>query len=324
MSKFIGRLVEIGIAKESPRGTFGGSISYWLKKTGMTFDNKSNLVKSGESAGNIAGVTTGLVTEQWAEGEIEGEINDKSFGLILLAAFGSESSAAFNGARKHTYSLLNTNEHPSLSIAQKDEDDDILFRRAMINSLTINVRLDEIVSFNANIMSHASEDYAAFTPDYVSENKFIPRHLSVKVASSPAGLDGASETRLKELTLNIEKNLTRDNVLGSVEAVDIQNTMFNISGTIVLTQENKTFRNNALNGAVKALRIDLVNSGRTIGTTNPAFRIDLDKVIFEEWEVDKTNDEIVTQTLNFTAYFSPVNNQIWSDCFLVNEVGSDY
>jgi len=324
MSKFIGRLTEIGIAKESTRGTFGGSITYWLPKTSFTFDNKANIVKSAESVGNIAAVTTGFITEQWAEGEIEAEVRDKSFGLILLAALGSESSSSYNGAYKHTYTLQNDNVHPSLSIAYKDPDDSLLFKRAMLNSLTINVRLDEIVSFVANFMAHASEDHTTWSPSYIAENKFIAKHLVFKVANSTAGLGAASETRLKELTLTIEKSLVRDNVLGSLEPKDILNTSFSITGTIVLNLEDKNFRDYALNGNVKAVRIELVNTDRTIGTTNPAFRIDLPKVIFEEWEADRSLDDIVSQTLNFTAYYDITNSRIWSDCYLVNEVSGSY
>lgn len=324
MSKFIGRLTELGIAKESTRGSFGGSVSYWLEKLSFNFDNKSNLVKSPGSVGSIAAVTTGFITEQWAEGEIEAEVRDKSFGLILLAASGTESSASFSGARKHTYTLQNDNIHDSLSIAYKDPDDNLLFRRAMLGSLTLNVRLDEVVSFVASFMAHGSEDYAAWTSSYAAENKFIAKHLAFKVADSIAGLTAASETKLKELTLTIEKPLVRDAVLGSLEPTDILNTSFNISGTIVLNMTNKTFRNYALNGNIKAVRIDLVNTDRTIGTTNPALRIDLEKVIFEEWEADKSVDDIVSQTLNFTAYYSIANSRIWSDLYLVNEVMSDY
>jgi len=321
MSKFIGRLTQIGIAKESTRGT-AQSPTYWLEKTGLTFNNKSNLVKSAGSVGNIAAVTTGYITEQWAEGDIEGEIRDKSFGLILLATFGTVSSAASSGAYKHTYSLQNDNRHDSLSIAYKDPDNNYMFRRGMLGSLSINCRMDEIVSFTANFMSHVSEDWSSFTPSYVAENKFTKKHLTFKIASSIAGLSAASETSLKELTLTIEKPLVRDSVLGSVEPKDIFNTSFKITGTIVLNLDDNSFRTNAVDGTIKAMRIDLVNTDRTIGTTNPSFRIDLPKVIFEAWEQDNILDDIVGQTLTFEAYYEISNSRLWSDCYLKNEVAS--
>lgn len=322
MTKFMGRLTELGITKESNRGVYAGPVDYWLEKLGFTFGNKANLVKSVGSVGSIAAVTSGYITERWAEGEIEAEVRDKSFGLILLAAVGAESSAVHLSARKHTYTLQNDNQHDSLSISYKDPDDSLIFKRAMLGSLTLNVRLDEVVSFMASFMSHASEDIATWSPGYVAENKFIAKHLSFKVADNIAGLN--SETKLKELTLTIDKPLVRDSVLGSLEAVDILNTSFNISGTIVLNMNDKNFRDYALNGSLKAVRIELINTDRTIGTTNPAFRIDLEKVIFEEWDADKTLDDIVKQTLNFTAYYNLADSRLWSDMYLINEVASDY
>lgn len=324
MSKFIGRLTEIGFAKESTRGTFPGSVDYWLPKLGFTFDNKVNLTKSGESLGSIAGETTGFITEAWAEGEIEAEVRDKSFGLILLAAFGGISSAVEETtAYKHTFSLQNDNQHDSLSIVYKDPDNTLVFRRGMLNSLTIRVALGEIVTFTAGFQSHQSENWTTITPSYVSENKFTSKHLSFKVADSLAGLDAASKVSLKELELTIEKNLIRDNKLGSLEPSDILNTVFRITGRIMLNYEDKTFRNYALDGKVKAVRIELKNNDRTIGaTSNPTFRIDFKKVIFEEWEVDKSLDDIVTQSLNFTAYYDTATSKIFDDCYLINEVTS--
>ncbi len=323
MSKFIGRLTEIGFAKESTRGIFPGSITYWLPKLGFTFDNKANLVKSGESAGSIAAETTGYITEVWGEGEIEAEIRDKSFGLILLATFGSVSSTSYNGAYKHTFSLSgNSNQHQSLSIAYKDPDYTQIFRRGMLDKLTIRVALDEIISFVAGFQSHQGENWTSLTPSYVSENKFIAKHLNFYVADSIAGLDEASKTALKELELTIEKNVIRDKKLGSLEPSDILNTTFRITGKIVLNQEDQTFRNYALNGRVKAVRIDLTNNDRTIGATNPSFRIDFKKVIFEEWEADKSLNDIVSQSLNFTAYYDLATSKVFDDCYLVNEVAS--
>lgn len=321
MSKFIGRLTQIGIAKEATRGT-AVTPSYWLEKTGLTFNNKSNLVKSPGSVGNIAAVTTGHVVEQWAEGDIEGEMTDKSFGLILLATFGTISSGVSSGAYKHTFSLQNDNQHDSLSLAYKDIDNSYMFRRAMLGSLTMNFRMDEVVSFTANFMSHVSEGWSTFTPSYVAQNRFTKKHLTFKIADSQAGLDGATATSIRELTLMVEKPLVRDSVLGSLEPEDILNTSFKITGTVILNMESNSLRNNAIDGTIKAVRIDLVNSDRTIGTTNPSFRIDMDKVIFEEWDQDNSLDDIVKQTLTFEAYLDITNSRLFSDCYLINEVAS--
>jgi len=66
----------------------------------------------------------------------------------------------------------------------------------------------------------------------------------------------------------------------------------------------------------------LTNNDRTIGTTNPSFRMDFKKIIFEEWEADKALDGIVNQSLNFTAYWDMATSKVFDDCYLINEATS--
>ena len=42
MSKFVGRLYQIGLGKESSRGT-GVAPTYWIPKTAVSFDDKIEL-----------------------------------------------------------------------------------------------------------------------------------------------------------------------------------------------------------------------------------------------------------------------------------------
>lgn len=73
------------------------------------------------SFGVIADSVESYITKQWAEGNIEGNVNVNNFGYALLSAFGSVSSAvATTGAYTHSYSVLESNEHPTLTIGVDD------------------------------------------------------------------------------------------------------------------------------------------------------------------------------------------------------------
>jgi len=267
-------------------------------------------------------LTTGYVTEQYAQGKLESEIRDKSFGLFLLALFGTSSPAVYSGAYKHTLTLQNDNAHDSLCLSYKDSIGSLLFKMAMIDEMTIEVSAGEIAKFSASFMSKLATDSTALTPAYVQENRFTSKHASLKIADSSGQLTAASATSIKRFSLTISKNLIKTSVLGSVEPEDILNTAFKITGRIELDYKNRTIRDYMLAGKIKALRFDLVNSDRTIGTTNPSFRIDLPKVQFYEWEKSGGLDDIVGEAVNFTAFFDPINNQIWSDAYLINETAS--
>ncbi len=324
MTKFISRLLEVGIGKESSRGV-AGTISYWLPKINFTFDERSNNVRSNASAGAIAGDSTGFVTERWAEGELEAELGDKFFGLVLLAALGTDTPTNLETtAYKHTYALDNDNSHQSLTLAYKDPDRQLLFRLGMINKLTLDVKLDEIVKFTAELVSKKGMSTSGLTPAYTApSNRFTSKHVTLKIADSVAGLDAASAISIRSLKLVIEKNLSKDKVLGSLEPEDILNTVMRITGTVELNLNEDTYRDYSLNGSIKAMRITMLNSDRTIGAlNNPKFLIDFSKVQFFEWERVGGLDDIVGQTLNFVVYYDSVNGKLWNDCHLQNEVAS--
>ncbi|MFA7367907.1 MAG: hypothetical protein WC008_06305, partial [Bacilli bacterium] len=114
MSKFIGRQLAIGVGKEVSRGV-GAVPSHWLHATTFSFyDRVTKAVEDGFTGGIWAG-DQAFVTQKWAEGDIEFDITDKSFPLILLATLGDISSASYEGAYKHTISLSNSSTHPSLT-----------------------------------------------------------------------------------------------------------------------------------------------------------------------------------------------------------------
>ena len=322
MTKFIGRRASIGIGKETIRGT-GVPADFWLNVLSFSHLDKVKKARANGTLGGIWGGEAALVAQKWAEGDIEVELGDKSFGLILLAVFGSISSdVEETTAYRHTYTLQNDNAHDSLSIYLDDPDRDLLFELSMIQSITITIVPDELVKYTVGFMSKSSAD-ADSNPSYSAENKFLGRYLEFKVAADTGSLTAASQTKLKSLTITIEKNLEMYNSLGSVQPDDIANKLFTITGELELLYENDTMRDLMLDGSYQAARIDLVNSDVLIGsdpTTHPTFRLDLSKCDFESWDADYALDDLVNQTITFTALYDVGgNDNVINSCYLINE-----
>lgn len=322
MSKFIGRRLKVGIGKEAIRGT-GVSPTFWLNCLSFNHADKVNKARLEGTLGNITGGNQSLVTRKWAEGDMEVELGDKSFGLILLALLGTVSSAVEETtAYRHTYTLQDDNQHDSLSIQTEDPIGDLLFELSMIDSLTLTIVPDEVVKFTVTFKSKDSLG-SVVTAAYVAENRFLGRYLTFKLGALVANLDVASGISLKSLTINFNKNTELDNVLGTVQPEDILNRLFSISGDLELNYEDRTWRDYMLNGDYKALRVDLVNSDVTIGaTSNPTFRLDLSRVDFEGWEPNYPLDDISTQRLTFNALYDHTNSNMINSCFLINEAVS--
>ena len=321
MSKFIGRLCNLGIAKESSRGV-GVAAQYWVPKTVLSFDDKVTKVRSALSYGNIGAFgNQSLVAQKWAEGTLEGDVMDKSFGLLMLAVLGTDTPASFNGAYKHTYTLQNDNQHDSLSLQIDEPAGDLIFELAMIEKMELNFLPEDVVKFVVDFKSKSSQGSSA-SATYVAQNKFLGRHLAFKIAALTGNLDAASAISLKSLKLTFTKNLMMDQVLGTVQPEDILNRAFSITGELDLSYEDRTYANYMLDGSYKAARIDVVNADVTIGTTNPAFRLDLSRVDFEAWEPTRENDEIARQKISFTALWDITNGNVINNCYVVNEVAS--
>ena len=321
MAKHIGRLVSFGIAKESNRGV-GVAAAYWLPLAVLSYDDKVTKIRSALSFGTINQFgNQSLVAQKWAEGSIESDIFDKSFGLILLATLGTVSSGSFNSVYKHTFSLQNDNQHDSLTLHIDEPGADLVFELAMIEKMELTFLPNDTVKFKIDFKSKSSSgsvESAVFT----AENKFLGRHLAFKIASLTSGLTAATAISLKSLKLTFTKNLVLDQTLGTVQPEDILNRAFNITGELMLDYEDRTYANLMLDGTYRAMRIDLVNSDITIGSTNPAFRIDLSRVDFDAWEPTRENDEIVNQKITFNALWDITNGNVINDCYLVNEQAS--
>lgn len=325
MSKFIGRLINVGVARESSRGA-GAAPIYQLPKTSFNFDDKVTKARSVASIGRISDSEEAFVTTKYGEGDLEGEIRDKSFGLLLYALLGSLSTSGptDTSAYTHAFSLANNNQHQSLSFVVEDSNKNELYKLVMLNSLEIIAELDEITMFKAAFMGKCARDTGLTVPAVVTENKFTKKHLRFKVATDIAGLAAATPISLKSLSIKISKNVVLDDVLGTAEPEDILNRQISIEGDIELNYEDDTWKNYMKSDTNKAVEIALINTDVVIGaSTNPSLTMQLPKVDFFDWEFSGDNDEITTQKISFKANRDVANGQdLIYLCNLVNAVTS--
>lgn len=320
--------MNVYLGRESSRGT-GVVAAHAIPKATLSHDLKTITSPETMSYGSIGEGYESLVAQRYAQGTLEGDILDKSFGLILYAALGSLStSGPSDSAYTHSFSLLNSNQHPSLSIHVTDPVGSQVFELSMLNSLEINVVPGDSVKFVAEFMSKEPQDSAdqgaaPYNIAYVAANKFLGRHCVVKVASATSGLAAASRVNVKSLTLRFVKNTLNNFVLGTVGPADILNQKFEVTGEVELDIEDRTYRNYIRNATYRALRIQLSNIDALIGaSTRPSLTIDLSRVFFESWEPSIPNDDLVTQSFQFRGHYDITNGNIVNACQLVNEVAS--
>ena len=322
MAKFIGRRVPVGIALESTRGT-GVVPAYVLGKTNYTLDDKANKAVSGEGIGSISGNgNVAIVTQKFAEGEIEFEMGAKSLPVVLASVFGTAPSTAGAGTGyKHTLTIAESNQHKTLSVTLDDPSGDVRFCGAMVDTFEMTVGLEDIVKAVIGLKARASDD-TSYSANPTVDYRWVGRDLVFKVATDTTGLGAATAISLKELVLTVNKNTDYDWVLGTLEPEDILNRQITIEGKITLNYEDRTWRNYMLDGTYRAIGITLVQTRDDAGDQDPTFYLELPKVHFSEWESQRGNDEIVGQTLNFTALYDVANDRLISDCYVINDIVS--
>jgi hypothetical protein len=306
MSKFIGRLADIGIAKEAVRGTAETSATFYLPKTSLTYDDGVEQVVDESSVGVIEDSADASVVGKFGAGEIEGLIGDKSFGLLLLAALGtvSTSGPSQTTVYTHTFSVQEDAQHDSLTLFLDDPNQDYKYALGMIESLEIDATIGQFAKFMAAFRSKVGAT-ATLSPSYTAENKFLPQHGSLSYASTLSGLSSPTTVNVRSVKLKIEKNVEDDRKLGSLDAVDILNKQFAVEGSFELVFDANTFKTEMLADTAKAIRLRLTNSDVTIGTNlNPQITIDLAKVKFSNFEKSYSNDDIVVAAVDFKAFYS--------------------
>jgi hypothetical protein len=322
-------LADIWIGRDASRGV-GLLPTYALPKSSYSLDLKVLTIPSNMGYGSIGDGNAAMVAQRWAQGTIEGDLLAKPFGIILTGIFGAapSSGAPADSATTHTFTLLNSNNHASLSIVRSDEVDSQLFEFAMLNKFELSVVPDDVVKFNVEFVSKEPQDsvdpsVAPSNKAYIANNKWLGRHASVKIASLTSGLAAASVLSLKSFKLQFVKNVKPNFVLGTLGPEDIINQKFEITGEIELDYTNETYRNLIRNNTYQAMRFNLNNVDALIGVTStPQFTIDLSRVYFEAWEPAFPLDDLVGQKFTFRALYDITNGNIVNSCTLVNAVTS--
>ncbi len=303
---FSGRKYQVGIGKETARGS-AVTPSFWLPKYDVTVDDKKTYVNSESSFGTIHDTDGSRIVKEWAEGEITGKVRDKSFGLLLLSAFGSVASVQKGGdatVYDHTFSVANSNAHQSLTIEAKNDIEQLKYALAVINSLKITAQVGKFVEFSVGIKAKKGV-VGTSSPVYTAENEFIAKHATLKLATNLAGLGSASVINIKSIEMSINKNVDDHEALGSTEPIDYANKDFACEGVIEAVLENTAdFKDAFESGILKAMRVDIKGDAVIGSASNPELKIDFASVALQDWSRKAGNNEIVTQTIKFKGHYS--------------------
>lgn len=325
MSDIIGALVSFGYGQETVRGT-AVAPTRWLGKYEFNFTPRADKIMN-ESGYNHISKNSGIATvRKFGEGEVTAKIFDEAIGDFFKMVCGQAptSSAVVGqaGAYDHAFSLLNTNSHPSYTLAVQEGDiTDKRYPGAMLNTLSLEFAVDDYAKMTAGFLSEVGAD-ATNTPAFTQEREFVPAHASLKVVAKGGDLAAASAVAdVRSASIEFNKNLIRKESLGNV-SISPRNGRMEVTGEIEIYYNSTTFREYWENNTELALRLKIENSEATIGVdTNPSLTVDLPFMMIENWEPDYGADDLIPQTLSVHGLYD-ANTGDFIDLVVRNEVAA--
>ncbi len=312
MTKFLGRLVSFGIAREATRGTGQAAADVYIPHTQLDVDVTPDKILDESSAGSIVKSIDDAVDTKKATVTIESKAGEDSLGHFLLGMFGSVASAVNpDTTTTHTFTLLNSSLHPSFTLFVNDPVQGYRFANGVLSNMKLSAQLGQYLLVQADFMSKSQEENAQ-SPAYTSEANFLPQHLSVRFADDVAGLDAAPGICVRSIEISSEKGVMTDKCLGSQEYSDILNGVVEFKGTMNIAYDKKDFRDNMLNDVAKTFRLKAVNAGKVIGTgtQNPEFELDFHNVKFDAGNPNYETADIASQQVDFTAHLNLTTGEV--------------
>ena len=327
MSKFLGRTLNFGLAKEGTRGTKETTVDYWVPLKSYGIDEKVDKAIDEAPIGVIERSGEVAILRKYTEGDVSVQLGVDSIGLAFYGLFGTCTTSAATpeaSVYTHVFSVAQTVIHQSLSLFKKDGAYQKVYPLAMINSFKLDIDIGADEHLGADIGFLAQEGITdTSSPSYSAETVFVPRMAKIKIATNLAGLSAADELCIKKVSLNINQKVQGDYTFcGGTSMDDVNNLDMEVAGELTLNLADATYLNYMLNNDYKALRIEIEDTGTTIGlVTNPKITIDLAKVYFIDHKEDITFDELGSQTIGFIARYSSSDTEMIK-ATLINDIAS--
>lgn len=302
MADYIGRTVAVGIAKEAVRGT-AVAPAFWVRHLSLDFKKRGEAVQNESALGRREKFSDSEIVREFAEGNLEGKVNSKSIGLILLAAFGDVNSVANGAGYDHTFTVDQSNTPQSLTVTKVDGVNSRRHALAMIRSLEINIEAGEYIKFTADLVARKGTDSPGpETIAYVEEYEFTSKDAFVRFADTVATVGAASNSAIKSGRITLDLGVEPYYEVGSTDPAEIHAGAIEVTGEIVARHSDDSYEDMYYTNTKKAMQFGFENTAIDLGGgLNPALVFTLPQVSVTDFDTSNDLDAIVEQTLGLTG-----------------------
>lgn len=317
MPEILGRNIEVAVGKETTRGTALASPSRWLRNTKASFMARAEVVNDDATQGSLSDSVGSRVVRKWFDGDIEGIVHADTLGFYLINIYGTVARTTLVGSvGRSTFTLAENAIHPTLSIFVKEGGvQQKVHNNGVVNTLEISATTDDYVRYTANVIAK-DEASNSSTPSYPIDNDFIGKDITIKTASTEAGLTGATAIKVKEVSIKWDTGAISDFNFGGFNP-DIYNAKMVIEGTISKNYTDTTYKDLFTGNTSVYMQILIEGDAILAGANKPSFKIVMNKVQITDWTRDGGADELVTEDITFKAFLNQTDVE-QSACELVN------
>lgn len=310
MADIIGRQIEVGVATEYTRKAGKTTAEKWIKKITGIFLKKHDVKIDESQINRLEGASNERIVKTWVEGNIEGNVHIDAIGYFFYNIYGTDTeSPVGTGGYKHIFSLNQSIQHATLSFfAKYGAIVQEMYNGCMVGELEISAKPDDFVMFKASILGIDGVANAD-TPSYDTEYDFIGRDVAVKVATTEAGLTGATTLKLNEAVIKWTNNLAEKQVLGAYTNDDIENTELAIEGSISGYFEATTLKGYEEANTPIYMQIKIEGEATIAVNQKPTITILLNKVLLKNRGISGGANEKVLETFDFKAFYNPTDTE---------------
>lgn len=246
------------------------------------------------------------LVREWYEGELVGIVHADAIGYLFLNLYGAVSSTEVVAASvySHEFTLDQTITHPALSLFRKDGGvNQEVYGGGVVSTLEVSASTEDFVRFTSTLQARNTQSNAD-TPSYNTEYDFIGKDITVKVADTEAGLDGAEAVPLKTLTVRYDVGAIADYAFGSNNPADIYNAMMSIEIEFAKNYEDTTFEDLFKSDTYKYMQIEVVGDADLGSGNNPSITWVFNKAQVQNWERSGDSNSLVEETVTAKAFFN--------------------
>lgn len=290
MAKTTGRVVPVGLARQTTRGVIASAPTKVIPRTDFSFTDTPESVTN-ESSINVLDETFDKQNTVFvAEGDIAGNLNMTDIGNILYAFFGAPNTIGTDPNYTHIFELKQNSLPEQYTVFTRDGAGTLAWKNGVLTALEFSFSLGEYVSWSSSWMASKSAPSSNFTPAYTSDIQYpVQRHVSATY--------GGTAVKIRSASLSFGKPVEQDIVLGVDTPDDFLTTMSTFGGSLSFYVDTAVFRTEMLGNTKKDTEITVaISSTKSLKFTIKNCHID-------SYSPDYSINSIVEATVDFTGTY---------------------